>query len=315
MVACIEYLTLNILMRQTTLHGAFTYQGLVCSAYTRTRCCLLQRLCAPTTPAHHACRAHCTALQVKHGLGKAASEFMAWTILFFIFGSCVAYIIIVGDTFGAVWNDIVVGPLGLPPIVGNRALVILVPALTVMLPISLQRSMLSLAPASTVALGVMIFTTGAAVCPTSAAARTSHAPGRAAFPEPRTRCVPTTRAHDRRHNSVCRRCTSTTCSQLPGDQPKHRRAMWQRCTCRNKPSLSSPASRAQYHITVHSMCNRTYARTYVHTPAVIRCSLMLHGTWYTMQTLHSGRPREPSAASCPHSTQHAHRCPMHGTCP
>eukprot|EP00892_Ulva_mutabilis_P010552 jgi/Ulvmu1/786/UM010_0160.1 len=125
MVACIEYITLNILMRQTTLHGAFTYQGLV-----------------------------------KHGLGNMASQIMAWTILFFIFGSCVAYIIIVGDTFGAVWRGLVVEPMGLPPILGARALVILVPGLTVMLPISLQRSMLSLAPASTAALCVMIFTTG-----------------------------------------------------------------------------------------------------------------------------------------------------------
>lgn len=103
-------------------------------------------------------------VQVKHGLGKTASEIMAWTILFFIFGSCVAYIIIVGDTFGAVWRDLVVRPLGLPGWIGNRALVILVPALTVMLPISLQRSMLSLAPASTAALTVMMFTTGSPSC-------------------------------------------------------------------------------------------------------------------------------------------------------
>lgn len=101
-----------------------------------------------------------TFVQVRSGLGQLASEVMSWTILAFIFGSCVAYIIIVGDNFGAVVKDYIVDPLELPPILAARQVMILVLGVLVMLPISLQRSMVSLAPVSTVALAVMTLTTG-----------------------------------------------------------------------------------------------------------------------------------------------------------
>ena len=100
-------------------------------------------------------------MQVRSGLGQIASEIMSWTILAFIFGSCVAYIIIVGDNFGAVMMDYVVVPLNLPPILAARQVMILVLSTTIILPISMQRSMVSLAPVSTIALLVMTFTTGA----------------------------------------------------------------------------------------------------------------------------------------------------------
>ena len=102
-----------------------------------------------------------SSMQVRSGLGQIASEIMSWTILAFIFGSCVAYIIIVGDNFGAVMMDYVVVPLNLPPILAARQVMILVLSTTIILPISMQRSMVSLAPVSTIALLVMTFTTGA----------------------------------------------------------------------------------------------------------------------------------------------------------
>lgn len=100
-------------------------------------------------------------MQVRSGLGQVASEIMSWTILAFIFGSCVAYIIIVGDNFGAVMKDYVVDPLQLPPIFAARQVMIIVLGVAIMLPISLQRSMVALAPVSTIALAVMTLTTGA----------------------------------------------------------------------------------------------------------------------------------------------------------
>jgi amino acid permease len=100
-------------------------------------------------------------IQVRSGLGQIASEIMSWTILAFIFGSCVAYIIIVGDNFGSVIKDYIVDPLELPPILACRQVIILVLGITIMLPISLQRSMVALAPVSTVALAVISLTTGA----------------------------------------------------------------------------------------------------------------------------------------------------------
>jgi solute carrier family 38 (sodium-coupled neutral amino acid transporter), member 7/8 len=84
---------------------------------------------------------------------------MAWTIFLFLFGSCVAFMIIVGDTFGRVLLHYVIQPFRLPIVLARRQIMILFPALTIMLPLSLQRSMGSLATASTVAVGVMMFTT------------------------------------------------------------------------------------------------------------------------------------------------------------
>lgn len=84
---------------------------------------------------------------------------MAWTIFLFLFGSCVAFMIIVGDTFGRVLLHYVIQPLHLPSVLARRQIMILFPALTIMLPLSLQRSMGSLATASTVAVGVMMCTT------------------------------------------------------------------------------------------------------------------------------------------------------------
>jgi hypothetical protein len=92
-------------------------------------------------------------------LGSRAAEVMAWTIFLFLYGSCVAFMIIVGDTFGAVLRQYVIQPLKLPPILAARQIMILIPALSIMLPLSLQRSLGSLATASTVAVGVMMFTT------------------------------------------------------------------------------------------------------------------------------------------------------------
>jgi solute carrier family 38 (sodium-coupled neutral amino acid transporter), member 7/8 len=92
-------------------------------------------------------------------LGSRAAEVMAWTIFLFLFGGCVAFMIIVGDTFGSVLRQYVINPLKLPPILAARQVMILIPAFAIMLPLSLQRSLGSLATASTVAVGVMMFTT------------------------------------------------------------------------------------------------------------------------------------------------------------
>ena len=98
--------------------------------------------------------------QVLSVLGDKASEIMAWTIFLFLFGSCVAFMIIVGDTFGMVLRHFVIEPFDLPPVLAARQIMIVVPALTIMLPLSLQRSMGSLATASTLAVFVMMATTG-----------------------------------------------------------------------------------------------------------------------------------------------------------
>ena len=92
-------------------------------------------------------------------LGPRAAEVMAWTIFLFLFGSCVAFMIIVGDTFGMVLLHYVIQPLHLPRWLAARQIMILLPALTIMLPLSLQRSLGALASASTVAVAVMMFTT------------------------------------------------------------------------------------------------------------------------------------------------------------
>jgi solute carrier family 38 (sodium-coupled neutral amino acid transporter), member 7/8 len=99
------------------------------------------------------------AMQVLSVLGSRASEVMAWTIFLFLFGSCVAFMIIVGDTFGMVLRHFVIEPLQLPVLLAARQFMIIIPGLTIMLPLSLQRSMGSLATASTLAVGVMVLTT------------------------------------------------------------------------------------------------------------------------------------------------------------
>ena len=64
-----------------------------------------------------------------------------------------------GDTFGMVLRHFVVEPYGLPTWLAARQIMILLPALTIMLPLSMQRSMGSLATASTFAVYIMMFTT------------------------------------------------------------------------------------------------------------------------------------------------------------
>jgi solute carrier family 38 (sodium-coupled neutral amino acid transporter), member 7/8 len=98
--------------------------------------------------------------QVHKVLGARAAEVMAWTIFVFLFGSCVAFEIIAGDTFGAVMRHFVIGPHdSVPEWLGARQIMILLPAVTVMLPLSLLRSMGALAASSTLAVGVMAATT------------------------------------------------------------------------------------------------------------------------------------------------------------
>jgi hypothetical protein len=136
-------------------------------------------------------RATMRTMQVRSGLGHLASEIMSWTIFTFIFGSCVAYIIIVGDTFSAVMRDYVVEPLGWPTALASRQAAILAPAFAVMLPISLQRSMVALAPASTLALAVMMFTTGTRLQPVACSMSpvACHSTARVGPTTPDTCCV------------------------------------------------------------------------------------------------------------------------------
>ena len=92
-------------------------------------------------------------------LGPAASHAVSLTLIVYIFGSCVAYTIIVADSFSAV----IVGAAGAESLLASRDGVILVVAACVLLPLSLLRRTAGLAPASTLAVVARLYTTGAVV--------------------------------------------------------------------------------------------------------------------------------------------------------
>lgn len=98
-------------------------------------------------------------LQVLKGLGPKYSEAMSWVILLYLFGSCVAYLIIVGDTFGPLLRHYVVHPWDLPAAFGDRRAIIVFSSTLIILPLSLQRTMGALAGVSSLAVTAMLGTT------------------------------------------------------------------------------------------------------------------------------------------------------------
>jgi amino acid permease len=124
LVAGMIVFTLNTLLKAGERHDAVSYQELVLKA-----------------------------------LGPAASHLVSLTLIIYIFGSCVAYTIIIADSFTAV----LVGTLGADSQLASRDGVILLVAATVLLPLSLLRRTNSLAPASTLAVVALLYTTAAVV--------------------------------------------------------------------------------------------------------------------------------------------------------
>lgn len=123
-VAAVIVFTLDVLVRAGEAHGAVSYQELV-----------------------------------RKALGPAASHLVSLTLVVYIFGSCVAYQIIIADAAGAVLR----GALGVSHLALTREVVIAATACAVLLPLSLLRRTTSLAPASTLSVVALAYTTVAVV--------------------------------------------------------------------------------------------------------------------------------------------------------
>lgn len=129
-------------------------------------------------------------------LGQAAADGMAGTIVVYLFGSCVAFMIIAGDTMLSLMSYFIVPADRLPDshsngydmaalamitsasahagtalpvngwaatwntLVTSRQVAVLLPAVMIMLPLSLKRTMGALASASTLAVAIMAVTAG-----------------------------------------------------------------------------------------------------------------------------------------------------------
>jgi amino acid permease len=84
---------------------------------------------------------------------------MAATISMYLFGTCVAFMIIAGDTVKLECERWLASTL--PTWLLTRTAAVLMPAVSIMLPLSLQRTMGALAPASSLAVAVMALTCAA----------------------------------------------------------------------------------------------------------------------------------------------------------
>jgi amino acid permease len=92
-------------------------------------------------------------------LGQRLADIMATTIVLYLFGSCVAFMIIAGDATLKLLQQLADINAHLRPLC-SRALAVSAPALAIMLPLSLQRSMGALADASTLAVFILAVTAG-----------------------------------------------------------------------------------------------------------------------------------------------------------
>jgi amino acid permease len=109
-------------------------------------------------------------LQVKAMAGQRSADAMATVIALYLFGSCVAFMIIAGDSTRAL-----LARSRAPTALRGRAAAVALPACLIMLPLSLQRSMGALAGTSTLAVAIMAAT--ALIIAAKAAAAVLHGKG------------------------------------------------------------------------------------------------------------------------------------------
>ena len=182
-VAAAELFTINVVIRSAAKHASPSYQALVGPLCCAVPCILSPPgICGPRWQAACADRHHASTsshqsaqsavalprtcpdsnrarLQVRGALGNRTATAMAITIACYLFGSCVAFMIIAADTTHALltrWSA-----AALSAALASRPAAVLLPAALIMLPLSLQRTMGALAPASTLAVFVMALTSGA----------------------------------------------------------------------------------------------------------------------------------------------------------
>ena len=99
---------------------------------------------------------------VRDAFGTRASRFVSGTLVVYLFGSCVAYLIIIGDSYAKVMSA--VASAGSSAWWGSRRFAIAVGATFLVTPLSLLREMSRLAPASAVALVSLAYTAATITC-------------------------------------------------------------------------------------------------------------------------------------------------------
>lgn len=127
LVAFVIVFTLRVLVRAGDAHDAASYQELV-----------------------------------RKALGPVASVFVSLTLIVYIFGSCVAYTIIVADSVDAV-SAAANRPLRADVLGPSRDVVVVVTSVFVLLPLSLLRRTESLGPASTLTIVALAYTVAAVI--------------------------------------------------------------------------------------------------------------------------------------------------------
>ena len=99
---------------------------------------------------------------VRKALGPVASVFVSLTLIVYIFGSCVAYTIIVADAVDAV-SAAARRPLDADRLGPSRDAIVVVTSVFVLLPLSLLRRTESLGPASTLTIVALAYTVAAVI--------------------------------------------------------------------------------------------------------------------------------------------------------